>query len=68
MRSLQAGSMRDEGAGKTTKYGVQWANSEVLEDLVKELDEVRDKIGDDEMMSVAKVMMTSLFKATSRGG
>ncbi|KAL1515984.1 hypothetical protein AB1Y20_002597 [Prymnesium parvum] len=58
---------RHEGAGGTKKFGAQWADGDILEELLLELAEAADRLPNAEMETVVAVMHESLFKATSRG-
>ncbi|KAL1525240.1 hypothetical protein AB1Y20_020107 [Prymnesium parvum] len=58
---------RHEGAGGTKKFAPQWADGDILEELLLELAEAADRLPDSEMETVVSVMHESLFKATSRG-
>ena len=57
--TVQAG-VRDEGAGRTSKFGDLWCNADVLTDLLSELDEIRDEVTDDQMGVIASLIYVSL--------
>ena len=52
--------IRDEGAGRTSKFGDLWCNADVVTDLIGELDEVRDEITDEQMGVIASLIYVSL--------
>ena len=58
---------RDEGAGDVPKYKPQWANINVVEDLISELDEEREQVTEAQMLGVVNTIYTSLYKSTARG-
>lgn len=58
---------RHEGAGGAKKFATQWADGDILEDLMLELMEAGDRLPEAEMETVIGVMHESLFKSTSRG-
>ena len=62
--------LRDDGAGLVKKFGVQWCNAMVAEDLVKEFEEhaVRSKLTQGEMKAVAELIWLTLHKSTGTHG
>ena len=56
-------SCRDAGAD-VKKYGAQWAHAKVLEGLVKEVEELRERLTPAELTFVVEVMDESLCRAT----
>mmetsp|Transcript_34671 Transcript_34671/g.86212 ORF Transcript_34671/g.86212 Transcript_34671/m.86212 type:complete len:305 (+) Transcript_34671:451-1365(+) len=58
---------RHEGAGGSKKFPPQWADGDILEELLLELAEAADRLPNSEMETVVSVMHESLFKATARG-
>lgn len=56
--------LRDDGAGKTTRFGVQWAKGEVLQDMISEIEEARDKLSETELGNVCELIRTAMHKAT----
>ena len=67
---IQAG-LRDDGAGNVPGFAPQWISGLVVIDLLKDLEEVRDRTapGDRErvMARVTQVMYDSLHRASQRG-
>ena len=62
---------RDDGAGAKdlrSPYKSQWANANVAEDLLAQLEEKRDVMSNVEYGHVCAALATALFKATSLGG
>jgi hypothetical protein len=62
---------RDDGAGAKdlrAPYKSQWANANVAEDLLAQLEEKRDVMSNVEYGHVCAALATALFKATSLGG
>ena len=59
-------TQRDDEAGWfSSKYQSQWCNAMRAQDLMKEVDEVRDQLGPAEQMALAKRIHKSMFKSTS---
>ena len=56
-------SCRDSGA-EVKKYGPQWAHAKVLEGLVKEVEELRERLTPAELTFVVEVMDESLCRST----
>ena len=59
-------SCRDSGA-EVKKYGPQWAHAKVLEGLVKEVEELRERLTPAELTFVVEVMDESLCRSTRTG-
>ena len=60
--------VRDEGAGDMKGGEPQFLNGIVVEDHLKELDESRDTLTDQQMKEVTMVMQKVLHKSTTSGG
>ena len=58
---------RDEGAPQR-KYGAQWAHAKVLEGLVKEGEELRERLSPKELAFVMEVMDESMTRSTRTAG
>ena len=60
--------LRDDGAGKVAKFGVQWASSMQFGELLAEVDEYNDLLTAKQMMVMCKLIYKMMFAMTSRGG
>ena len=62
--------LRDDGAGATKKFGVQWANAMVAEDLTGEIEEhlAKTHLTQPEMKVIAELIWLTLFKSTGANG
>jgi hypothetical protein len=60
--------LRDDGAGKTKAFGVQWCNAMVTEDLIKEVEEHVAYTTEAEMKGIAELIWVTLHKGTGIQG
>ncbi|KAL1515108.1 hypothetical protein AB1Y20_004171 [Prymnesium parvum] len=58
---------RHEGAGGSKKFGQQWADGDILEEMLLELGEAADRLQESEMETVVNVMHESMHVSTTRG-
>ena len=60
-------STRDEGAGAVKKGGVQWANGNKVTRLLNEVEEMRDRLTEAQMVRMCDMLHHTLHKSTEQG-